>query len=334
MKAKSLKVPRLGLVALLFSVALAHADNVFVSSYLVNSKVQKFSAGGVESSFGGVLPSYGHFGLTFDSNNMLYVANSGNNTIQKLGASGFGFTFASGLNGPFGLACDRNNNLYVANSGDATIVKISPLGVKTVFASGGGLSYPYGLAFDRRGDLYVGNGGGNGGYTILKYDANGVESVFAGDLSGGPTGLAFDSGGNLYVAEGISQMIEKFNPSGVGTVFVAGLNEPMGIAFDSSDNLFVTDASDNTITKYNLNGVGTVFASGLHQPITVAVQIIPEPSTWAVLMLGVVSRLGCCRGRARQPDHSGSYPKSRMFPGLPTCKAFFKRTLFQSPKQP
>lgn len=297
MKTESLKARHLSLVALLFCGALAHADNIFVASYLYNTKIQKFSSSGVESGFGGVLASYGHFGLAFDSSDMLYVSNYGNNTIYKLFPSGFGYPFAVGLNGPFSIAFDSSDNLYVADSGSATIVKFSTLGDRTVFASGGGLSWPYGLAFDSDGDLYVGNAGGSGGYTILKYNSSGVGSVFAANLMGGPRGLAFDSSGNLYVAEATSHIIEKFDTSGVGTVFASGLNQPLGIAFDSSDNLYVADEGNNNIVKYDLSGVGSVFASGLNQPVAVAVQIVPEPSTWAILVLVVCARLGCCRKR-------------------------------------
>ena len=44
---------------------------------------------------------------------------------------------STGLNGPVGLAFDASGNLFVANSGDNTIEKFAPNGVGTVFASHG-----------------------------------------------------------------------------------------------------------------------------------------------------------------------------------------------------
>ena len=83
---------------------------------------------------------------------------------------------------------------------------------------------------------------------------------------------------NLFVANGDSDSIEKFNASGVGTVFASsGLSGPFGLAFDSAGNLFVANSYVGTagysIEKFNSSGVGTVFAgpsTGLAQPVGVA----------------------------------------------------------------
>ncbi len=56
-------------------------------------------------------------GLAFDSSGSLYVANAGNNTIEKFDPSGAGLLFSStnALFEPEGLAFDSGGNLYVAN---------------------------------------------------------------------------------------------------------------------------------------------------------------------------------------------------------------------------
>jgi hypothetical protein len=65
---------------------------------------------------------------------------------------------------------------------------------------------------------------------------------------------------NLFVANGDSDSIEKFNSSGVGTVFASsGVSSPTGMAFDSGGNLFVA-GQNGIIEKFNSSGVGTVFA--------------------------------------------------------------------------
>jgi DNA-binding beta-propeller fold protein YncE len=99
--------------------------------------------------------------------------------------------------------------------------------------------------------------------------------------------------GNLYVANLGGDTIEKFNSSGVGTVFASsGDNGSMGLAFDSAGNLYAANFSNNTIEEFSSSGVGTVFAStGLDEPIGIAIQV-PEPATSSLLALGVAALLG------------------------------------------
>ena len=118
-------------------------------------------------------------GLAFDATGSLFVANSGNSTIEKFARNGVGTVFAStGLNGPVGLAFDASGNLFVANNRDNTIEKFAPNGVGTVFASTG-LNGPLGLAFDASGNLFAANAGNN---TIEKFAPNGADAVFASSV--------------------------------------------------------------------------------------------------------------------------------------------------------
>ena len=122
--------------------------------------------------------------LTFDNSGDLYVANFGNDTIEKLGTNGVGVVFASTPE-PTGMAFDKNGDLYVANQGNNTILKFGTNGVATLFANTG-LNIPADIAFDSGGNLYVANAGDG---TIEKFDSSGNGSVFASGLSG-PVGIA------------------------------------------------------------------------------------------------------------------------------------------------
>jgi hypothetical protein len=114
--------------------------------------------------------------------------------------------------------------------------------------------------------------------------------------------MAFDSGGNLFVA-GQNGIIEKFNSSGVGTVFarLPLAITPVCVAFDSTGVLFATTSQD-TIEKFNSAGVGTVFAnSGLAVPNGLAFEPapVPEPSAWALLLCAI----GALLARRLGPPH-------------------------------
>jgi len=90
----------------------------------------------------------------------------------------------------------------------------------------------------------------------------GVSSVFATNSNWlyASTGLAVDNADNVYVANEGSTIINKFKPSGVGTVFATTNFSAEGLAFDNVGNLYVANFSDNRIVKFTSQGVSSVFA--------------------------------------------------------------------------
>ena len=67
----------------------------------------------------------------------LYVANAGNNTIERFTTGGIGSAFASMVE-PEGLAFDSAGNLFVAGQTTNTIMKFTPGGAGSSFASSSG----------------------------------------------------------------------------------------------------------------------------------------------------------------------------------------------------
>lgn len=269
--------------ALLAAVPDTPADTIYVSDF-GNNVIRKFDSMtgadlGVFASTGLTGPE----GLALDGAGNLFVANWGNNTIEKFTPGGIGSLFAadSALSGPEGLAFDGAGNLYVANWWGNTIVRFTPDGVGSVFATG--LSYPAGLACDTAGNVYVANNVAN---NIKKFTPEGLASVFASYPSvNGPQGLAFDSRGNLYVANINSYSITKFTPEGAGSVFASRLSAPLSLAFDSAGNLYVVNESAlvqsyNKIDKFAPDGtyLGVFARAGLNEPFFIAIQA-PKPPT-------------------------------------------------------
>lgn len=194
---------------------------------------------------------------------------------------------------PQGIVSDQTGVIYVADSGNNTIRKISSAGDVTTFAGSPGatgnadgtgnaarFNYPTGLALDGAGNLYVAD---NGNYTIRKITPAAVVTTAAG-TSGTPgnsdglaaqaqfgflSGLAADSAGNIYVADTINHNIRRLSTAGLVTT-VAGLagfqgdtdgdgpaarfKTPRGVALDTVGNVYVADTGNGTIRRISASG--------------------------------------------------------------------------------
>jgi len=135
-------------------VAVDNAGNLYVAD-TYNHKIRKVTAAGVVTTFAGsgvsgstddtgTAASFNApVGITIDTQNNLYVADSGNNKIRKITSGGVVTTFAgsgsSGLangtgiaatfNSPTGISVDSYGNVYVGDKGNHAIRKITSLGV-------------------------------------------------------------------------------------------------------------------------------------------------------------------------------------------------------------
>jgi sugar lactone lactonase YvrE len=245
--------------------------------------------------YGPVLDGGPDFGLAFDQQGNLYVANYGIGAILKLQKIGVtyvpGGPFASGFTFPSDIAFDSSGNLFVVqpgNVGNGSIYEITLQGTQSLFASF--LASPISLAFDSQGNLFVGSTSG----FIYKFAPDGSKSIFAqGQFSA--TGLAFDANGNLFASyldrSSQSWNIEEFAPNGDESTFATGLNNPVGLAFDSQGNLFEADEMSGNIYEFAPDGTRTTFASGFGLPLDVAFapREVPEPSSLVLLMTGLAA---------------------------------------------
>lgn len=72
----------------------------------------------------------------------------------------------------------------------------------------------------------------------------------------GPYGVTFDHQGNLYASITYSNIINKFDPTGVylGDITSPNLSGPIGMATDMAGNLYVANNFGNTISKFDPAG--------------------------------------------------------------------------------
>jgi sugar lactone lactonase YvrE len=184
-------------------------------------------------------------GVAVDESGNIYVADSNNNRIRKITASGNVTTFAgSGIEGhadglgkeasfnhPHSVAIDGSGNVYVSDRFNHSIRKISPSGTVTTLAGSGKPEFA---------------------------DGQGKEASFKQ-----PCGIAVDEIGTVYVADTYNHRIRKIGPSGYVTTLVgsgnpgsedgygsaASFNKPYAIAVDAGGAVYVADQLNHKIRK-------------------------------------------------------------------------------------
>lgn len=228
--------------------------------------------GGSQSSFGGDGGSAAQAflntprGVAVTADGVLYIADSGNNRVRRVGADGSINTIA----------------------GDGIGISIGTGGP----ATDASLGDPRGLALTPAGDLIVGEVSGHivrridfssenilafAGRDIPGYGGDGRAAVDA-NLSG-PVGLAADAPGNVWIAERFNHRVRKVDAGGIISTVVgsfqegyagdgkpaadAALNGPEGVAVDNRGRLYIADTGNHRIRMVDAEGIiSTVAGTG------------------------------------------------------------------------
>ena len=208
------------------------------------------------------------------------------------------------LNSPSGVAVDPSGNLYLADSNNDRVRKVGTNGIITTVAgtgvreySGDGglatdarIAYPTSVAVDPAGNLYIADFMNN---RVRKVGTNGIITTVAGtgvreySGDGGPAtdarlaypgDVALDSSGNLYIADSGNLRVRRMDTNGIITT-VAGTGEagysgdggpateaalgwPQNVAVDSSGNLYLVMSNHPRIRKVGLPSVFTGVMTG------------------------------------------------------------------------
>lgn len=277
-----------GLVCLL---ALSAASPVFASSPIqFNGVVSTVSTGNLSFA-----QPYSPFGVVADAAGNLYVSDSANNQILKIGADGSASVVSiTGLSTPLisprGLAIDVSGNLYIVDFGNSRVVKVDSFGVGSVVSTSSiTLINPYGVAVDFSGNLYISDTGNN---RIIKVPSSGTASVLTinslGHALNSPRGISTDTYGNLYIADYGDNVVVKVTTSGSGSdlSITQTLNGPADVKTRNNGSVYIVDR--NTVNGSNTGQVIVRDSAGNSSVLLNGSAALQQPSGIAVNSLGTI----------------------------------------------
>jgi sugar lactone lactonase YvrE len=256
------------------ALALDGQGNILVVNR-AQSFVRKYSAAGDSlTQLGSAGTAPGQFrqpeGIAVDAVGNIYVADTGNNRLQKLSASGqvqwvYAPSGAQALAQPADVKLAPDGSVYVLNKNN-TAVKLSPAGqllatMSLTIPGSPGAGQAVSLGIDAAGNLYV---VGPQPAAIQRYTAQGgylgTFGTSGGSFIGSHAALALDNTGNVYAIDATDRTqsassLRKLSPSGAllgkwGNSLVFGGR----MRQDEAGNIYYIDQTQPRVVKVNPAG--------------------------------------------------------------------------------
>jgi tripartite motif-containing protein 71 len=279
------------------------AGNVYVVDSSHN-RIEKFDPNGnfiTQWGHKGSEPGQFNFGSSQDytkppgggiaiSGNYAYVADSGNNRIQRFNLEGGeGMEWGTKGSGPGQFSYPRGvaanaSEVLVADDDNHRIEKFDPSGAYESAAGSQGTGpgqygFPYGVALDAAGNAYVAD---DLNHRVVKLNpelgflgAWGGYGTAPGQLAF-PRAIASDPAGDNYVANTANDRVEVYNAEGrfLRTIGISArgpgqLTGPRGLAADPTGRLLVSDTVGNRVELFaplTAAYAGQWTATGGHRP--------------------------------------------------------------------
>lgn len=244
-------------------------------------------------------------GLAVDKGWNLWVADTGNDRVQKFGPDG-SFLQSLGEDGshdgqfdePSGIAVSVRDKLFVADTGNERIQVFSARGVfLNAFGKSGKLpgqfSEPVDVAVDSSENFYVAD---RGNHRIAKFDPNGKllweagkRGSNAGDFER-PENIAVSPDGEVYVLDGGNCRIQVFSGDGkflrlFGSEGTAPgmFREPIGMALQDGLYLYVGDRGNERVQAFTLRHTTAVpqGVSARERPNEIQINWKPNKESYA-----------------------------------------------------
>eukprot|EP00731_Ephydatia_muelleri_P033687 Em0035g24a len=195
----------------------------------------------------------------FIKRDVMYVADVGNDRIQKLTIEGeviqkYGQR-GSGqgqFNGPIAVIVDQRDRLIVADHLNHRVVLLDQAGTWLLTIKGNvsgpqNFENPYGLALDSQGNIHV---AARGSSTIKVFSPEGTYVRSYGSVHH-PSGIVVDEEGYSLVIEETDNCLSIFDPQGNKIHMVHKLSNPQGVILDQkSGSLYIANIRAKTVFKY------------------------------------------------------------------------------------
>jgi streptogramin lyase len=232
-------------------------------------------------------------GVAVDGSENVFVADSANNAVKEIRATG-GWTtvntLGSGFNFPSSVALDGGGNVFVADTfNDAVKEIVAAGGYSTIISLGSGFSDPYGVAVDKFGNVFVADFANNAVKEMIAVNGSIPASPTIRTLASGldfPDGVAVDGNGDVFVAnygDSTVQEIVAVNGSIPTSPTIktigSGFSSPSNLSVDAAGNVFVSDTGNSVVKEIvSAGGYTTVkiLGSGFNSPEAVAVNGIGD----------------------------------------------------------
>ncbi len=197
---------------------------------------------------------------------------------------------------PVGLAVDTAGDIFIADSGNNRVREVAASGVITTVAGNGtagfsgdggpavsaGLSGVTGVAVDSSGNLFVADSGNN---RVRKITAKGIITTLAGNGTsaaagdGGPainaqlsaTSITLDGSGDVFIGDSVNYRVREISASGIiNTIAGAGTPGYSGdggaargaqlsafhqLAADPLGNIYIADSGNSVIREITTAGI-------------------------------------------------------------------------------
>ncbi|CAF3536760.1 unnamed protein product [Rotaria sp. Silwood1] len=232
--------------------------------------------------------------IFLDSSNTLFIADYGNNRVQKwlLGAAtgttvagkknGVAGRNSDQLSGPTGIVVDPSSNIDVVDSRNHRVQSwLSGAAAGTTIAGKGGSGrrldqfvFPSSIALDdKSGTIYISD---SFNHRVMKYTPGAINGVVvAGGKRAGtatnqlwlPSGIYYDSTSNsVVIANTGANNIVRWPIGANAWTLLAGdkngkagssstlLRNPLDVTFDNMGNMYVADRNNNRIQFFNAGG--------------------------------------------------------------------------------
>ncbi|CAF1467374.1 unnamed protein product [Rotaria sordida] len=279
-------------------IALGSSNTFYIIDYL-NHRVQYWKIGnlsgttvaGQASASAGTTAAYLTYptGLYVDSNDNIYVSDSGNNCVQlwnngtsvgtMVAGTGVPGSANNQLRNPYGIVQDPSTKtLYIADYNNHRVMSYTEgasMGTMVAGSNRSGTSNielynPVGIYLDSfTNSLVIAN---FGAHNIVRWVLGASSwTLVAGNITGSsgnssttlysPTGVTLDPMGNVYVADALNSRIQFFmSGQSEGTTIIGitntsgssstQLSVPYTVRLDSQLNLYVVDMGYNRILKF------------------------------------------------------------------------------------